>query len=98
MPCFQEIQWHDVMFKNRKRLEDVVKALGWSINGNTIVTDRGQVMTLDGIGRLGTSAGTDVVNQLKVAYTQATIKEGAAKYGWQRTKVNANKFVLSKGV
>lgn len=98
MPCYTVLEWHDVKFNDRDILAQAVTALGWSMSGNYVYTSDGQTMTLDGNNRLGTSAGVDSVNRLKVAYSKEVVKLASQKFGFQRVQQTANKFVITKGV
>ena len=96
VPCYSVISWVDVQFNNRSLLEAAVKSLGWTIQGDVILSPQGR-MTLQGNKLGGAGLTTELVNGLKVAYSKETVKMAAMKYGWQRATVGA-KTTLTRGV
>ena len=71
--------------------------MGWTMNGPYIYTDTGQTLTLQG-NRIGSTAGVEVVNKLKIGYSKQVLTTASQKFGFQKVVTGTNKFVFTKGV
>ena len=99
MPCYT-INTVSLSLKatNRGLLHRAAQKLGLEmLDPNTLRTKQGRTIKIDGENAVCDPRDQDLVNKLRVGYSNEVVSAVSQKLGWQKVVKGTNKYTLKKG-